>query len=286
MKRILQIALALAAVFTLSVQALAVNADDFWYQDDSGAMVYDQAGYDLVCAQEKVQTAGISLSPLDYLHTDADGREYFDTAAFEADYAAAVAAKTPPQIKPDESAGVKDDGHVSGDTQESDDKFLVGSYIDTDGRIWAPDGRLLSNGSASPYAPVEDAALPGDVLDTPDASISDPVDDVALLEVIAGLVSDIASDPATSTVIDMRSLTPPVEVLDGLKALVVSIFGSYTPITTTAVVPETAGNDTSYYLVTVVADGAAGVDYEWCAGVFLFGILLFCLMKLLGGVLK
>ena len=40
------------------------------------------------------------------------------------------------------------------------------------------------------------------------------------------------------------------------------------------------------YLVETVASGAAGVDYEWLAGVFLFGILLFCLMKLLGGVLK
>ncbi len=274
MKRTLQIVLALAAVLTLSVQALAVNAEDFWYQDDSGVMVYDQAGYDLACAQEKVQAAGISLSPLDYLHTDANGREYFDTAAFEADYAAAAAAKAPPQeepIKPDESAGVKDDGHVSGDTQESDDKFPVGSYIDPDGRIWSPDGELLSNGSASPYAPVEDSALPGDVLDTKSTSEAGPVE----TEPLVYLVSDMRSapDPAGSA---------PV----GLKALVISIFGEYTPVMTTAAVTETVGNETTTTLIDAVAYGAAGVDYEWCAGVFLFGILLFCLMKLLGGVLK
>ena len=46
------------------------------------------------------------------------------------------------------------------------------------------------------------------------------------------------------------------------------------------------GENVNQYLVETVAPGAAGVDYEWLAGVFLFGILLFCLMKLLGGVLK
>ena len=75
-------------------------------------------------------------------------------------------------------------------------------------------------------------------------------------------------------------------VLSGLKALISSIFGEYTPITTTAVITETVGENVNQYLVETVASGAAGVDYEWLAGVFLFGILLFCLMKLLGGVLK
>ena len=85
---------------------------------------------------------------------------------------------------------------------------------------------------------------------------------------------------------DLRPSDAPVEVLDGLKSLVTSIFGEYTPVTTTSIVTETVGNDTCQYLVETVASGAAGVDYEWLAGVFLFGILLFCLMKLLGGVLK
>ena len=76
------------------------------------------------------------------------------------------------------------------------------------------------------------------------------------------------------------------QLLDGLKALISSIFGEYTPITTTSVITETVGNDTRQYLVETVAPGAAGVDYEWLAGVFLFGILLYCLMRLLGGVLK
>ena len=85
---------------------------------------------------------------------------------------------------------------------------------------------------------------------------------------------------------DLRPSEAPVEVLDGLKALVTSVFGEYTPITTTSVITETVGSETHQYLVETVAPGAAGVDYEWLAGVFLFGILLFCLMKLLGGVIS
>lgn len=106
------------------------------------------------------------------------------------------------------------------------------------------------------------------------------------MTLIAGLVSDIATDPPVWSVEDLRPEEATVEVLSGLKALVTSIFGEYTPVTTTSVVSQTVGNDTQQYLVETVAPGAAGVDYEWLAGVFLFGILLFCLMKLLGGVLK
>ncbi len=53
-----------------------------------------------------------------------------------------------------------------------------------------------------------------------------------------------------------------------------------------SVVSQTVGNDTQQYLIETVAPGASGVDYEWVAGVLLFAIMLFCLMKLLGGVLK
>ena len=66
----------------------------------------------------------------------------------------------------------------------------------------------------------------------------------------------------------------------------ISIFGEYEPVLTTAAVTETVDNVTTTTLIDVVADGAAGVDFEWLSGVFLFGILLYCLMKLLGGILK
>ena len=74
--------------------------------------------------------------------------------------------------------------------------------------------------------------------------------------------------------------------LADLKSLIISIFGDYSPVMTTSTVTETVDGITTTTLIETVAEGAAGVDYAWIAGVFLFGILLFCLMKLLGGILK
>ena len=110
--------------------------------------------------------------------------------------------------------------------------------------------------------------------------------EVDTLAVIAGLVEDIAQEQPVWYVEDLRPTDPAVTVPDGLKALVSSLFGDYTPVTTTSVVTQTVGLDTYQYLVETVAPGAAGVDYEWLSGVLLFALLLFCFMKLLGGVLK
>ena len=96
----------------------------------------------------------------------------------------------------------------------------------------------------------------------------------------------MAVTPGTAYVTDLRPKDASPAVLDGLKALVTSIFGEYTPVTTTSVITQTVGDDTYQYLVETVAPGSAGVDYEWLAGVALFAILLYCLMRLLGGILK
>ena len=53
------------------------------------------------------------------------------------------------------------------------------------------------------------------------------------------------------------------------------IFGTYTPITYI----DAAGNE-------VIAAGTAGVDWEYLGGIFLFGICLFCVFKLIGTLLK
>ncbi len=89
------------------------------------------------------------------------------------------------------------------------------------------------------------------------------------------------------TPIDPNPIVPDTpEVLTGLKALVVSLFGEYTPVTTkTPITQEVEGVPTTIYIETV-AEGAAGVDYEWIAGVLTFSILLFSLMKLVGVFLK
>ncbi|MDE7219947.1 MAG: hypothetical protein K2O45_10050 [Oscillospiraceae bacterium] len=226
-------------------------------------------------------------------------------AEAEAEKAACIAAEKEAEEKTAESelppktvesVGSKND--ISSDHADTSadiglpDKYPVGSYISPAGNVYAADGTLLSPGITSAMEP-DSAPFPGS--DEDDSLLSGELDDpdgisanadVDTLALIAELVSDIATDPAVSTVEDLRPADAPVEVLTGLKALVTSIFGEYTPVTTTAVVSQTVGNDTQQYLIETVAPGAAGVDYEWVAGVLLFAIMLFCLMKLLGGVLK
>lgn len=153
----------------------------------------------------------------------------------------------------------------------SSDKYPVGSLVDAAGNVFSASGELLSPGTTPAVEPIASVSLSNAVPASSDAFETAPAE---------------TSQPVYY-VIDLRpgdsaAVTP----LAGLKALTVSIFGEYTPVMTTSVITETVGDETTQYLVETVAPGAAGVDYEWIAGVFLFGILLFCLMKLLGGILS
>lgn len=65
-----------------------------------------------------------------------------------------------------------------------------------------------------------------------------------------------------------------------MRDLIQTIFGVYTPVTY-----EVLGADGAV-LYTAVADGAAGVDWTYVAGVFLFAIVLYSFFRLLGVVFK
>ena len=104
--------------------------------------------------------------------------------------------------------------------------------------------------------------------------------------------SELANEPAapentTYSVTDLRASDSGVASQStGIKALITSIFGEYTPVKSSAVVSETVNGEVNTTIIDIVAPGMAGVDFQWLAGVLLFAILLFCLMKLLGGVLS
>jgi len=70
-----------------------------------------------------------------------------------------------------------------------------------------------------------------------------------------------------------------------MKDLILTIFGAYEPVTTTAayVVPGAEGSTLEE--VQVVASGLAGVDWPWVAGVLLFGIVLYSFLRLVGVLL-
>lgn len=208
--------------------------------------------------------------------------------AASADQGAASKPTVPPEpSKPIESEG-ENDAALSPPSMDndSDQKYPVGSYVDAAGHVWSPSGVLLSPDTVSSSEPVAEDTLSPSLPDNPNPSAALSVENPDELAEISSLLSDIAEDEPVWYVEDLRPTDAPAEVLVGLKALVASIFGEYTPVTTTSVVTETVGNEIRQYLVETVATGAAGVDYEWLAGVLLFAILLFCLMKLLGGVIS
>ena len=311
MKKCVALLLCVCALCALPVTALAADVTD--YTVDDWKLIYsvpepryeDYEDSDEYAAAWDAWYVGFSS----FIVT-ATQAEYTRQAQEEADRIAAEEAaqraaeeqkaSESTSTKPTESAGSNNGNSNPGVANDSDDKYPVGSYVDSSGSVWSPDGTRLSPifapGTTPAAYPTEDDALLSDVLGSPGAASPQSIDpEVAeiTMELLYDLLSDVASDTeelasdkSVAYVIDLRPADTPVVVLDGLKALVNSVFGEYTPVTTNTVVTQTIGNDTYEYLVETVAPGAAGVDYEWVAGVFLFGIMLFCLMKLLGGILK
>lgn len=276
----------LLSVCLLSVSALAADRAQYEFTDENGNTYFDENSYNAAVAAEKIAAAGIDLDADAYWSVDWLGNSYFIQEAFEAAYTAAV-EKLAAQQQNAKNGGTSHGTATStasgqADTvSASDDRYPVGAFVDEDGNVFSAEGQLLHTGDPS--------AVSADSVDPAEGEVlvgSDVVTDVEILTTIAELVSDINDDTPTYHVLDLRPTDTTVVVSDGLKALVISIFGEYHPVTTTALVSETVGDDVYQYCIETVAAGAAGVDYEWVAGVFLFGILLYCLMKLLGGVLK
>jgi hypothetical protein len=67
-----------------------------------------------------------------------------------------------------------------------------------------------------------------------------------------------------------------------MKELVLSIFGSYTPVTTV----EYVLLEGVYEPVEVIVSGAAGIDWPWIIGALLFAIVLYSFFRMVGVLLK
>ena len=68
--------------------------------------------------------------------------------------------------------------------------------------------------------------------------------------------------------------------MEVLKEIIISIFGTYEPVTYEVYNSVTDSYD------TVIASGMAGVDWAFIAGVLLFGITSFCVFRIIGGIIK
>lgn len=104
---------------------------------------------------------------------------------------------------------------------------------------------------------------------------------------------DVTEAPNGDIIIEEHSYTRTVDILGlpvsfslddlTMRSALAAIFGEYTPKTqTVSTYYDGQLLDTS----TEYVPGVAGMDMEWIAGVIVFTVLLYCFMKLLGGVFK
>lgn len=184
----------------------------------------------------------------------------------------------------------------------------------------APDDGVDDPSSSLEVPPVEDPSVevPENVPENdPETSSQVPESDVPDDEITGGeltddenaenvpeagndVLSDILQESGGVFAVDVQSVPDPeysvydvrgssavdADDASGLKSLIVSIFGEYTPVMSAIAVTEGTGDQVTTTIIDTVADGAAGVDWEWLSGVFLFGILLYCLMRMLGGIVR
>ncbi len=105
----------------------------------------------------------------------------------------------------------------------------------------------------------------------------------------AEAVSPVLSLDATYRTFSVSSLDDVASVpSDGdsntMDKVVAKVLGPYERKTMTVQEMDTDGNVLA--TSTQYVPGLAGLDWEWIAGAALFGLFLFCVMRLIGGLLK
>ncbi len=133
--------------------------------------------------------------------------------------------------------------------------------------------------------PAPDIESPSPDLDIP-ADVSGPGD-------LDAPAYDVTEMPSGDVIIEEHTYTRTVDVIGApdildlddltMRSALTAVFGEYQPKTqTVSTYYDGQFLDTS----TEYVPGVAGMDMEWIAGVIVFTVLLYCLMKLLGGVFK
>lgn len=99
-------------------------------------------------------------------------------------------------------------------------------------------------------------------------------------------VSEPPSDTRTYTVasLDVPEAVPAADGSSAMAQIVVSILGEYQRQTYT--VQETDAEGNVIAVSTQYVPGLAGLDYHWIAGALLFGLFLYCVLRMLGGAAK
>lgn len=88
---------------------------------------------------------------------------------------------------------------------------------------------------------------------------------------------------SVSSLDDVAS-APPDGAADTMDQVVVKVLGEYHRQTMTVQEMDTEGNVLA--TSTQYVSGLAGLDWEWIAGAALFGLMILCVMRTIGGLLK
>ena len=114
--------------------------------------------------------------------------------------------------------------------------------------------------------------------DTPSEDVSQ---DISAEDAVALGIEDAPSYPSYST----RTLDDiaPSEATAALPGLITSPLGPYTPRTQTVTEYLSDGSSVTY---TEVVPGLAGLDWPWITSVTLFAMALYCIFRMIGGLLK
>ena len=156
--------------------------------------------------------------------------------------------------------------------------------------------------SADAYASEAGEVLEDD-LDPPTPAGDTPVLGDSPSDTGAGGSGSVLSDPASVTCsgsevtvnLDDRSYTSVVDIDGGdifgeipgnsgtLPGFLRAMFGEYTPKTQTV---STYFDGQLLEVSTEYVPGVAGMDVEWIASVVLFGLVVYCLFRMLGGMVR
>lgn len=191
----------------------------------------------------------------------------------------------------DDAGGVVSDSHEPMESEDFSEAVLDDSIEPDDSSELVPADLIEQNDSSE--------AVPDDLIEPDDFSEADP-DDSMKPEGASGSLQS-ASVSGAGTLVEFQSnslLAVPSGISNGSEAFprssssdsdgnvqnaLLALFGPYTPRMQTV---------TTYYNGEVVSTeeqvipGVAGLDFEWLVSVGLFALMLWCLFRLLGGLLK
>ena len=124
-----------------------------------------------------------------------------------------------------------------------------------------------------------------DTSDAPTAETPAEGDASSPSEVVSPVIEmDTSYRTFSVSSLDDVASAPPDGAADTMDQVVVKVLGEYQRRTMTVQEMDTEGNVLA--TSTQYVPGLAGLDWEWIAGAALFGLMILCVMRTIGGLLK